>query len=101
MLSEEQEQALNLFEKGHNIFISGVAGCGKSFFLSHLQSLGIEGLYTTATTGIAASLINGTTIHSFSGIGLGLESSKELVKKVRRSSKRLNWIKCNVLIIDE
>jgi ATP-dependent DNA helicase PIF1 len=39
----------------------------------------------TASTGLAACNIEGVTLHSFAGIGLGKESAMELVKKVMLS----------------
>lgn len=56
----------------------------------------------TASTGIAACNIGGVTLHSFSGIGLGLESPSELATKVRRNKKAsTRWIRTKVLLIDE
>ena len=58
-------------------FLYGPAGTGKSFiifyFLAKLQLMGVdkEEIAVTSTTGISASLIGGTTLHSFAGIGLG------------------------------
>ena len=36
----------------------------------------------TASTGLAACNIEGVTLHSFAGVGLGKEGVTELVKKV-------------------
>ncbi len=50
------------------LFISGAGGTGKSFFIDFLDKyLSMEGLIVEklATTGQAAKLIKGTTIHSF------------------------------------
>lgn len=53
-------------------------------------------------TGIAACNIGGITIHSFAGIGLGVESAEELVDRVKKNRKALmRWLKTKVLIIDE
>ena len=52
--------------------------------------------------GIAACNIGGVTIHSFAGIGLGVEDVDKLVEKIgtnRKASSR--WRRTQVLIIDE
>lgn len=56
----------------------------------------------TASTGIAACNIGGVTIHSFAGIGLGLESAEDLVVRVKKNKKASGrWLRTKVLIIDE
>ena len=56
----------------------------------------------TASTGLAACNIGGSTIHSFAGIGLGKEEVPELVKKIRRNQKaKHRWMRTKVLIVDE
>ncbi|CAG8781719.1 26020_t:CDS:2, partial [Racocetra persica] len=63
---------------------------------------GNDAVAVTATTGLAALNIGGTTLHYFAGIGLGQGTIQELVKKVRDNrSARQRWIDCKVLIIDE
>eukprot|EP00960_Hanusia_phi_P078281 768801-Hanusia_phi.AAC.3 len=56
---------------------TGSAGTGKSFVLRHvIQALKKRhggGVHITASTGAAAVLIGGTTIHAFAGIGDNLE----------------------------
>jgi ATP-dependent DNA helicase PIF1 len=42
------------------------------------------------------------TIHSFAGIGLGIESAEELAKKIKMNRKAsARWARTKVLIIDE
>lgn len=53
-------------------------------------------------TGIAACNIGGVTIHSFGGIGLGIESAETLADKIRKNRKAsARWLRTKVLIIDE
>ena len=106
ILNHEQESALNHFKAGKNIFLTGPAGTGKSVTLSKIREhciLTDIKFGITATTGTAAFLINGKTIHSYLGIGLATESAEEIWKYVRHKlahiPKKLREIK--VLIIDE
>jgi ATP-dependent DNA helicase PIF1 len=55
----------------------------------------------TATTGAAALLIRGTTLHSFLGIGIGTDSVSRLVKKINFNNKTDSWKSLQILIIDE
>ena len=53
-------------------------------------------------SGIAACNIGGVTIHSFGGIGLGIDTAENLVKKIRKNKKATaRWLRTKVLIIDE
>lgn len=106
ILNYEQESALNNFKAGKNIFLTGPAGTGKSVTLSKIReycNLAKIELGITATTGTAAFLINGKTIHSYLGIGLATESAEYIYNHVRHKlshiPKKLRKIK--VLIIDE
>ena len=105
-LNDEQESALNHFKAGKNIFLTGPAGTGKSVTLSKIReycNLAKIELGITATTGTAAFLINGKTVHSYLGIGLATESAEYIYNHVRHKlahiPKKLRKIKA--LIIDE
>jgi len=71
--------------------------------ISALQGrYGEDAVMITASTGIAACHIGGTTVHSFAGVGLAKEKLSELeakVKKNRACSRR--WQECRVLVVDE
>jgi len=59
-------------------------------------------VHVTASTGIAASLIKGTTLHSFAGLGLANEKENDLFWKVMKNEfVRKRWTSADVLIIDE
>lgn len=100
-----QKQALDILKMGNNVFLTGPAGSGKTYVLnqyidylkSHNVAIGI-----TASTGIAATHINGMTIHSWSGIGikdkLFEKDMKALLEKVHL---RMRFIYAKVLVIDE
>ena len=104
-LSSEQKIVIQAISQGCNVLVTGGAGTGKSFLLNHLKrNYGEHGLAVTASTGIAAVNIGGSTIHSWMGIGLGnlpidqiisnLFSSK--LSKIRRRIKQTK-----ILAIDE
>ena len=95
-----QEDAVRLVVLEHrNVLITGSAGTGKSFVLRQIiSSLKRENCAVTATTGIAAVLIGGSTIHRTFGltpssVKKGNTTPTEKVKKV--------WKRLKVLIIDE
>lgn len=106
ILNSEQELALSSFKEGKNIFLTGPAGTGKSVTLKKMiEYCCIEGhIYgVTATTGSAAFLIGGRTIHSYLGLGLAKDTPKNIFEYNRRNRphivKKLRNVK--VLIIDE
>ena len=106
ILSEQQRNVLEKFKEGCNIFLSGEAGTGKTVTINEIIkycrnnniNYGI-----TASTGAAAVLINGNTLHSFLGIGDGSDNLGNLYNrclyKYKNIYKKLNEL--NVLIIDE
>jgi ATP-dependent DNA helicase PIF1 len=56
----------------------------------------------TATTGIAALHIGGTTLHSFAGIGLGQDPVEVLCERIFKSRQsRQRWESVRCLIVDE
>ncbi|KAF7616188.1 hypothetical protein AFLA_009686 [Aspergillus flavus NRRL3357] len=109
-LSDEQKHVLNaVVEQGKSIFFTGSAGTGKSVLMREIikklrdkYRREPDRVAVTASTGLAACNIEGVTLHSFAGIGLGKEPVPELVKKVKRNPKGRNrWLRTKVLIIDE
>ena len=68
-----QDEALAILESGANVLLTGAAGTGKTFvlnkFIRRAKRAG-KHVAVTATTGLAATHLNGTTIHSWSGIGV-------------------------------
>mgnify|MGYP002631095042 CR=1 FL=1 len=104
-LTEEQEEAIHLVNSGYNIFItSRGAGCGKTFLLNEIINRYKDNkiIAITASTGIASILLNGMTLHSWAGIGLGNKDLNSLYKKIK-DKKNLSekWKKTEILIIDE
>ncbi len=121
-LTHQQLQVVHHLLKGHNIFLTGGGGVGKSYLLSviynelpalkkqfdSLQSpysvAKLPRIQITAMTGCAALLLGNKakTLHSWSGIKLGKGTVNELFVRIRRSPKSMrNWLCTDLLIIDE
>jgi ATP-dependent exoDNAse (exonuclease V) alpha subunit len=104
-LSPKQQQAIELFNQGQNLFISGGAGSGKSHLLQFIKRYFSQlSLEITASTGVSAINVGGSTIHSFSGIGLGnlpLEQTIENIMLAKMSRVRRKIRQTNILAIDE
>lgn len=102
-LTECQVRALELLESDNNVFLTGVAGSGKSFLLQYyLKDKSSKYYPIVASTGAAAVLVKGVTFHSFFSLGImegGLEKTIARAMKDKRLKKRLNRIQA--LVIDE
>lgn len=100
-----QNTALDILKSGKNVFLTGSAGAGKTYvlnqYIAHLQEHGVA-TAITASTGIAATHINGQTIHSWSGVGIKeIVTQKDLEKIAKKKPLREKIEKARVLIIDE
>ncbi|KAM7046702.1 LOW QUALITY PROTEIN: ATP-dependent DNA helicase PIF1 [Acridotheres tristis] len=125
-LSAEQEAVLGAVRRGKSIFFTGSAGegpwrvssaprgfwpltccfslegTGKSFLLKRIVgSLPPNITYATASTGVAACHIGGTTLHAFAGIGSGKAPLEQCIQLAERPGVRQHWLACQHLIIDE
>lgn len=103
-LNIDQKNALKLLNDGKNVFLSGIAGVGKTFILKKFieDNKGEKNMGITSTTGISATTFNATTLHSFLGIGLGKGSVETLSKKICGDNRLFNrWNYMDILIIDE
>lgn len=103
-LNQGQTKALELIEKGTNIFLTGQGGVGKSELIKHVKNLWEargKRIGITSLTGVSALSLGGMTIHSWAGIGLGDLSCAELLKKVRKKPQKKNWMGTDLLVIDE
>jgi ATP-dependent exoDNAse (exonuclease V) alpha subunit len=100
-----QEKALSILKSGKNIFLTGSAGTGKTYvlnqYIAYLKERKIP-VSITASTGIAATHIEGTTIHAWSGIGIKDSLSPKNLKDLKEKKYlKKNIDKSKVLIIDE
>lgn len=100
-----QSTALTILKSGKNVFLTWQAGSGKTYvinqYVRYLRSCGIR-VAVTASTGIAATHIGGTTIHSRSGIGIREMLSEydiDLITQKEHIHNNINNV--SVLIIDE
>ena len=103
-LGPEQAVAFLDAMRGHNVFLTGGAGCGKSHTLKVIkQHLDQEQFVTTASTGCAAAIIGAVTFHSCCGIGLGNAPTHVLVNRIKKENRwvfnRLRGMR--TLIVDE
>ena len=99
-----QEQALAVLKSGRNVFLTGSAGTGKTYVLNkYIQYLKARkvAVSITASTGIAATHLQGTTIHAWSGIGIkdsltlrnlrDLKEKKYLKKHIEKTKVLVIW----------
>ena len=101
-MNSEQQLALDDVLKGLSVFITGGAGVGKSYLVNVIVKTIKNQIGVCAMTGCAALLINGTTLHSYLGIGLATESALQLANKVRRFPAVFERIlELETLLIDE
>ncbi len=98
-----QDQALAILENGNSVLLTGAAGTGKTYllnkFIRRAKKAG-KNVAVTATTGLAATHLNGTTIHSWTGIGIYDELPKKFLEKMSKQRRELIQ-KADILIIDE
>lgn len=105
-LNAEQQRGVRKILEGESVFVTGNAGTGKTYMIKYviqelIQRYGEDSIAVTAPTGIAALNLNGLTIHSFAGIGLGKGDKAHIKKKALTPTTIERWKKCKTLIIDE
>jgi ATP-dependent exoDNAse (exonuclease V) alpha subunit len=100
-----QTKALAVLKSGKNVFLTGSAGAGKTYVLNqYIQYLKEHKVPVaiTASTGIAATHMNGMTIHAWSGIGVkDYLNEADLMSLGNRKYLRDKMEAVKVLIIDE
>jgi ATP-dependent DNA helicase PIF1 len=100
-----QEQALNILKLGHNAYITGPAGSGKTYllnqYISYLKEHDVD-IGITASTGIAATHMGGVTIHSWTGLGVrDALTDYDIEALLEKPYLWKRMAKMKVLIIDE
>lgn len=103
-----QQEALDLMLEGKSVFLTGEPGAGKTYtlnkFIDQARALS-KRVAITASTGIAASHIDGQTIHSWSSLGVrdgdSIIKDHELDKMGWKPYVADKYRRCDILIIDE
>lgn len=100
-----QATALEVMLSGANVFLTGAPGAGKTHtlnqFIAAAEEKGLR-VAVTASTGIAASHLNGTTIHSWSGLGITETLTKSDLEYYSHKGHLVKrYKKTDVLVIDE
>jgi ATP-dependent DNA helicase PIF1 len=99
----KQTLALEIMMAGHSVFLTGPAGAGKTYVLNQFIRLSkhdSKHVSVTATTGLAATHLGGTTIHSWSGIGVNDFLPDNFAEHLAKGRREIIE-KTDVLIIDE
>lgn len=100
-----QEDAISILKLGNNVYLTGTAGSGKTYvlqqYISYLKKMNIpHGV--TASTGVAATHLNGMTINSWAGIGIKeIIDESEINELLKRKYLHTRFDETRVLIIDE
>jgi ATP-dependent DNA helicase PIF1 len=101
-LDDYQKRVLDLCLTGRNVFLSGLAGTGKTFLLRHIADtlravFGSKRVAVCSPTGISAIILGGQTLHSLAGCGV--PSVVDDFSKCYKRKER--WVQLAVLILDE
>ena len=91
-----------VLERRESVLIMGPPGTGKSHLLNILK-VRMHNPLITASTGAAAEKIQGCTIHSALGLGLGKATAKKLVATMTKKGTlaRKPIVKAKGLVVDE
>lgn len=94
-LSTQQQAVMDAVKLGKNVLVTGSAGTGKSTLLkAMIATYGAGEFPVTASTGIAAVNVGGTTVHSWAGIGLGDEPAEKIVARMgKKAYERIKYAK--------
>jgi ATP-dependent exoDNAse (exonuclease V) alpha subunit len=102
-LTNDQQNVVAWLNSGFNVFLTGVAGVGKTMVLNHwLDQLPVnKNAAVTASTGIAATHIGGSTLHSWMGATPERDTMQRLCNAswMKKYGARLAVI--DILILDE
>lgn len=102
-LRRKQIKAIKAVNEKRNIFLTGKAGTGKSHVVKAIKKYLGNKVVLTASTGVAATNIGGTTTHSFLRLGRMTVHPEIIIKELRKYKKEaFDSIKnTQVLLVDE
>ena len=106
-LSATQALVSKAVLEGHNVFVSGKGGTGKTFLLNSIvDSLPPnKRFHVTCTTGAACNNLTATratTLHSFAGVGQFNGTKEQVLARVRQRNDAVSRIiSCELLFVDE
>ena len=98
-----QKLALEIMLSGESVLLTGPAGSGKTYVLNQfIKYAKADGRHVsvTATTGLAATHLGGTTIHSWAGIGIHDFLPGNFAEHIAKGRREIIE-KTDTLIIDE
>ena len=99
----KQGLALEILLAGESALLTGPAGTGKTFVLNQFIRLSKHDgkhVSVTATTGLAATHLGGSTIHAWAGIGVHDELPNNFLDHMPKGRREIIE-KTDVLLIDE
>lgn len=105
----DNDAAIQYSTIGHSVFITGVAGTGKSYTLCEIiktlkqRQLCDGEIVVCASTGIAALPLGGTTVHSWGGLSVDSHNYtlSHVIRTIHMKKKQYGWKTVKTLIIDE
>ena len=108
-LNADQQRAFDFICQGHNAFVTGKAGTGKTHLLGRIfDDISPQGktVSVTCTTGIACKSLpprlKAVTLHSFAGVKEGRGPPQFLLNRVNANDDALlRWQQTDLLIVDE
>ena len=91
-----------------NVLLCGAAGTGKSHVMkSHIRTVlhdmyGEDSVWVTATTGMAALGVEGSTLHSMAGVGLGKSTAESVAAGIYANAAAYRrWMVVKAIVIEE
>ena len=87
-------------DSNDSFLVTGQAGAGKSSLIRIIKAYSKRNTVLLASTGVAAQLIDGSTLHSFFGFQPGI--TEEMIRKMKISKKKeLILSEIDTFVIDE